>query len=107
MVVGMYRESGRTLGEFCESEGLEVSRVKRWLRRQEETGRKGSLPDLESATIHELTEQVEGNFGKENVEVIPLDDRTAVAVEINLPDRSFQSHIKVQAPGAEEDATET
>lgn len=39
MVVGMYRESGRTLREFCENEGLEVPRVERWLRRQEEARR--------------------------------------------------------------------
>ena len=40
MVIGMYRESGRTLREFCEGEGLELSRVERWLRRHEVEGKK-------------------------------------------------------------------
>lgn len=31
----MYRASGRTLREFCENEGLEISRVERWLRHHE------------------------------------------------------------------------
>ncbi|HWL51550.1 MAG TPA: hypothetical protein VNQ90_03895 [Chthoniobacteraceae bacterium] len=67
---------------------------------------KGSIPDTEPNTIAELTEQLQGNFGEENVEITPLEDGTAVAVEINLPDQSFQSHLKVQAPGTEDVATE-
>ncbi len=67
---------------------------------------KGSLPDLEPATLAGLTEQLEGNFGKENVVVTPQEDGNAVAVEISLPDQHFQSELKVQAPGTEDVATE-
>jgi len=34
MVIGLYQESGRTLSEFCEGEGLEVGRVERWLKQR-------------------------------------------------------------------------
>jgi len=30
----LYRESGKTLRDFCKDESLEAARVKRWLRRQ-------------------------------------------------------------------------
>jgi hypothetical protein len=36
MVIGIYRESGKTLTDFCEDEGFEVTRVERWLRRSKE-----------------------------------------------------------------------
>ena len=32
MVIGLYEESGRTLREFCESEGLEPKKLERWVR---------------------------------------------------------------------------
>lgn len=35
MVIGIYRESGKTLPDFCKDEGFEVARVERWLRRHE------------------------------------------------------------------------
>lgn len=35
MVIGIYRESGKTLPDFCKDEGVEVARVERWLRRHE------------------------------------------------------------------------
>jgi len=40
MVIGLYRESGKPLKEFCEGEGLEVGRVERWLKHRE--GRKAN-----------------------------------------------------------------
>jgi len=38
LVIGLYRESGRTLREFCEGEGLEVVRMERWIRAREKRG---------------------------------------------------------------------
>jgi len=35
LVIGLYRESGRTLREFCEGEGLEIGRMERWMRARE------------------------------------------------------------------------
>jgi len=35
MVIGIYRESGKTLQDFCRDEGFEIARVERWLRRHE------------------------------------------------------------------------
>jgi len=64
---------------------------------------KGAIPDLEPATLNGLSEQLGGNFGPENVTVEPLEDQTGVAVEINLPDQTFQGHLKVQTPGSEEE----
>lgn len=34
MVIGLYRESGKTLREFSESEGLAAKKLERWLREQ-------------------------------------------------------------------------
>jgi len=36
MVIGLYRESGKTLREFCETEGMDIRRVERWLKRRDE-----------------------------------------------------------------------
>lgn len=41
LVIGMYRESGKTMREFCEGEGLEIERVERWIR-QSETRKAGA-----------------------------------------------------------------
>jgi len=35
MVIGVYRESGKTLRDFCKDEGFAVARLERWLRRNE------------------------------------------------------------------------
>ena len=35
MVIGIYRESGKALPDFCKDEGFEIARVERWLRRHE------------------------------------------------------------------------
>ncbi|OJV06581.1 MAG: hypothetical protein BGO12_00335 [Verrucomicrobia bacterium 61-8] len=51
MVIGLYRESGKTRREFCESEGLEPKKLERWLRaqraRQEGVGREVSIVEVE------------------------------------------------------------
>jgi hypothetical protein len=67
---------------------------------------KGSLPDAEPATIAEFKEQLVGNFGEGNVEVTPLEDGTAVAVEIALPDHIVNSKVKVVRPDQEDGAPE-
>lgn len=46
MVIGIYRESGKTLQDFCKDEGFEVARVERWLRRHE-TGSTGAVRFVE------------------------------------------------------------
>ena len=67
---------------------------------------KGSLPDAEPATVAEFQNQLEGNFGAENVVVTPQEDGSAVAVEIALPDHIVNTLVKVVAPGAEEEEVE-
>jgi len=65
---------------------------------------KGSLPDVEPATIAEFQEQLEGNFGDGNVILTPMEDGASVAVEIKLPDHIVNSLVKVVAANAEEPA---
>lgn len=69
---------------------------------------KGSLPDAEEETLATLKEQLEGNFGKGNIAVVPPNDerRLEVAVEITLSDRVVTSLIKIIPPDeeAEEEA---
>ena len=64
---------------------------------------KGSVPDVEPETVAELQSQLAGNFGEENVTVTPVEDGTAVAVEIALPERIVTSQVKVAPPGTEEE----
>jgi len=46
MVIGIYRESGKTLPDFCKEEGFAVARLERWLRRHE-AGRTGVVRFVE------------------------------------------------------------
>jgi len=62
----------------------------------------GSLPDSKPATVAEFQSSLAGNFGAENVSLVPNDKGDAVAVEINLPDRQVKDRIRIQAPGTEE-----
>ena len=58
MVIGLYEESGRTLREFCESEGLEPKKLERWVRarRTRETVKAGVLRLVE---VEEKSERPE------------------------------------------------
>ena len=63
---------------------------------------KGSLPDTAPETVSELQEQLTVNFGEGNVTVTPQEDGSAVAVEIALPDQTFNTLLKVAPPGEAE-----
>lgn len=70
---------------------------------------KGSLPDAEPETLDNLKDQLAGNFGEENVVVLPpdeADDRPDVSVEISLPDRTVMTRLKVTPPGTEPEGPE-
>ena len=82
MVIGMYRESGRTLREFCESEGLELSRVERWLR------------------CHEVE-------GKETIKFIEVEQKVPPITSLSLPKYrlGFANGSWLEIEGAFEKAT--
>jgi len=70
---------------------------------------KGSLPDSEPETLAGLKDQLAGNFGQENVVVLPPqedEEKKEVSVEITLPDRTVSSKLKIAPPEetAENDA---
>jgi len=87
MVIGLYEESGRTLREFCESEGLEPKKLERWVRarRTRETAEAGVVRLVEVEEKAERAElekasgkyrlgfgsgvwlEIEGNFEREKV----------------------------------------
>jgi len=63
---------------------------------------KGSVPDAEPETVAELQSDLGSKFGEENITITPTEKGDAVAVEIALPDRTIQSHVKVAPEGMEE-----
>jgi hypothetical protein len=71
------------------------------LERLEKFCVEGSLPNLEPETVSELKSQLAGNFGEANVAITPDEKGTAVAIEIDLPDRKISQRVKVQPPGTE------
>jgi hypothetical protein len=85
---------------------LAEMRVFKSLDSFEKFAAKGSLPDVEPATVAEFLDQLTGNFGEKNVSVSPQEDGTGVAVEISLPDHIVSTVVKVAVPGAEEEETE-
>jgi len=86
MVIGLYGESGKTLREFSESEGLEPKKLERWLRaqkaRQEGPAKEMSFVEVEESPKAERAEivgkyrlgfengawlEIEGSFENETV----------------------------------------
>lgn len=52
MVIGMYRQSGKTLREFCATEGVEIRRVERWLKgREEKRGKDVQFVEVEESPV--------------------------------------------------------
>lgn len=68
---------------------------------------KESLPDLEPTTVADLQGQLAVNFGEDNVTVTPVEDGTALQVEIALPDGVVNRLVKVAPPGSANDAEPT
>ena len=55
----------------------------------------GALPDAEPETIAELRSELAGKFGEANVEIVADEAKAEVAVEIELPDRTVSSKVKI------------
>ena len=67
---------------------------------------KGSLENLEPETVEELRSQLAGSFGEEaNITITPNEEEDAVALEIELPDRTISSQLKI-GPAALDAETE-
>lgn len=58
MVIGLYRESGKTLREFCKSEGLEPKKLERWLRAQK-ARQEGPAKEMSFVEVEEKSERPE------------------------------------------------
>jgi len=63
MVIGLYEESGRTLKEFCESEGLEPKKLERWVRARR-------TRESENANVLRLVEVEEKSMRPEVVKTV-------------------------------------
>lgn len=55
----------------------------------------GALPDLEPATVEEFQTQLSTNFGDQNVNLVPDEEKKELAIEINLPDRTLSNRVKI------------
>ena len=65
----------------------------------------GALADSEPETLAELQSELAGKFGESNVAIAPEEDGKSVAVEIELPDRTVSTRVKVdpEVANAEEE----
>lgn len=63
------------------------------------------VPDLKEASLAQVQKQFEDTFGKGAVTVEPIEGKQAVAVEVRLPEGSFEGVVKV-GEATEADADE-
>ena len=61
MVIGLYEESGKTLGAFCETEGLEPKKLERWLaKRNRKSPKAVRLVEVEEKAAESKSGKAEG-----------------------------------------------
>ena len=63
MVIGLYEESGKTLKDFCKSEGLEAKKLERWVRsrRTRESAGAGGLRLVEVEEKPKVTNEAKAS----------------------------------------------
>ena len=57
----------------------------------------GALPNVEADTLAQFTVELATKFGEDNVQINPDDDGKKVLVSLNLPDRTLNAEVKVDA----------